>query len=278
MTVIDFHTHAFPGKIAARAIASLSATSGDNPAHDGTVADLLRLERRAGVEEAVLLPVMTRPAQFESVNRFAAQMDRLPGLRSFGGIHPDCENLEEKIAAIAAMGLRGVKLHPDYQGAFIDDPRYIRIARAALREGLAVLTHAGRDPVSPNLVHCPPERAARFYEEATARLLPRERESAVVIFAHLGGAGMDGSRATVEEIISRLAGSGAVFDLSYALTRLDSGAALRLIRAMGADHVLFGSDAPWGDPAATLAALDALPLTANERALILSGNARRILG
>ena len=90
--------------------------------------------RRGGVDLGVVLPVVTRPGQFDSVNAFAAQLCEREGLISFGGIHPDDETPEEHIGKICELGLRGIKIHPDYQGVFIDDERYIRIARETLRQ------------------------------------------------------------------------------------------------------------------------------------------------
>ena len=46
--LIDFHTHAFPEKIAAKAIAKLGRDSGLFPHTDGTAASLRALMHRAG--------------------------------------------------------------------------------------------------------------------------------------------------------------------------------------------------------------------------------------
>lgn len=264
----DFHTHAFPDAIAAKTIPMLAAVAGLTPTHNGTAADLIRIEREAGIDRAVVLPVVTKPSQFESVNRFAAELDRTPGLRAFGGMHPDCEEPEEKLRLLREQGVRGIKIHPDYQGAFIDDPRYVRLIRAALALDLYVVTHAGFDPVSPEAVHCPPDRAARMldlvYDEPPA--VPR------IIFAHMGGVGMQ------KEFAAWLLGKPVYIDTSFVLPDLDPLAAAALIRAHGTDKVLFATDAPWGDPKVFLSAFDRLPLTAAEREAVLEGNAAKILG
>lgn len=270
--VTDFHTHAFPDKIADRTIAALAATCGQTPTHNGRAESLRDAALAGGVNRSLVLPVVTKPSQFESINRFAAEIDRMPGLRSFGGIHPDCENPEEKLAFIRSLGLRGIKLHPDYQGAFIDDPRYVRIAKAALREGLAVITHAGIDPIAPDFVRCPPARAARFLTLVYEGMSEEEKSRAVLIFAHMGAAGM------YDEVLRHLAGRGAYFDTAFVLPRMSPDDAMTMIRAQGADKILFATDAPWGAPAEFLAALDRAPLREDEKELILHGNADRILG
>ena len=52
---------------------------------------------------------------------------------------------------------------------------------------------------------------------------------------------------------------------------------VRLIRAFGADHTLFGTDCPWGDQAAEVHRIRALPLTDAEKQAILYKNAARLL-
>ena len=50
-----------------------------------------------------------------------------------------------------------------------------------------------------------------------------------------------------------------------------------LVRAFGADRVVFGTDSPWDDQGAALEAIRALTLTEEEKEKILGGNAQRIL-
>ncbi|MBR2874558.1 MAG: metal-dependent hydrolase, partial [Clostridia bacterium] len=95
--IIDFHTHVFPEKIAKSTISTLSQ-SAQIPAHyNGTKDGLLRSMEISGVDISVVLPVMTSPKQFESVNKFAKELNDEfektgKGLLSFGGIHPKCED------------------------------------------------------------------------------------------------------------------------------------------------------------------------------------------
>ena len=266
--VIDFHTHAFPEKIAARTISVLAETSHQIPSHDGTAQGLRSTALQGGVDISLVLPVVTKASQFESISRFAAEIDRQPGLRSFGGMHPDCEEPEEKLAYLRSLGLRGIKIHPDYQGAFIDDQRYVRIAKAALQEGLAVITHAGVDPISPELVHCPPDRAAHFLDLVYDGKEPEEPK---IIFAHMGGAKMYG------EVLKHLAGRNVYFDTAFVLPQMEPETATEVIRRHGAHRILFATDAPWGNPGEFLGALDRLSLSDSEKEAILHGNAERIL-
>ena len=132
--VIDFHTHLFPEKIAAKALHQLAVTSGITPSTDGTAAGLLSSMERCGIDISVVLPVVTTPHQYDSILRFASQINEENAgkkehrLLSLGGIHPDCEDIPGKIAQLAREGFKGIKLHPHYQGsiragAFCTHPR-----------------------------------------------------------------------------------------------------------------------------------------------------------
>ena len=266
--IIDFHTHAFPDALAAKTIPMLAAKAAVSPYTDGTVRGLQEAAAQAGVDLSVVLPVVTKPSQFASVNAFAAEVNRLPGLCSFGGIHPDDGDIPAHVAQIASLGLPGIKIHPDYQGVFIDDGRYVQIAREALRHGLYLITHAGVDDGFPETVHCPPERAARFLDLVYDG---REPEEPHIIFAHGGG------NRQFREVLTHLAGRRVYFDLSFIFHYADAETVTQIIRAHGADRILFASDCPWGDPARGIAFVHALPLSGEEKEAILGGNAARML-
>ena len=269
MNIIDFHTHAFPDAIAGKTIAHLEKVSGLTALGDGTVSALRAHMRKSGVALAVNLPVVTRPSQYQTVNDFAAALNREgDGIVSFGGIHPDSEAVEDELDGIVARGLRGIKLHPDYQDVMIDDPRYLRIVRGALLRDLHIVTHAGLDSVSPELVHAPPALSRRLIEALGD--LPKKSRGRL-IFAHLGG------NERHEEVEKHLVGMPVMLDLSFILRRISKDRLLRIIRAHGTDNILFGSDYPWSDPAADAEVLMELGLGEGELADIFENNARALL-
>lgn len=266
--IIDFHTHAFPDKIAERTVTALGKVANMTPLTDGTVEGLRRTLLDSGVDLGVILPVVTRADQFDSINRFAASINA-DGVISFGGIHPDDADTEAHIAHIKSLGLRGIKLHPDYQGVYIDDERYVRIAKTALSAGLIIVTHAGVDVGFPgHPVRCTPERASRFLDAVadgdTAAELP-------IVFAHGGGYAMHA------DVMKHLAGRKVYIDISMMPVVSSVEEVSALIRAHGAHRILFASDCPWGDPAEGVRFVDLLPITETERELILYKNAERLL-
>ena len=146
--MIDFHTHIFPEKIASRAIASLEQKAKMRAHVSGVEASLRASMDKSGVDLSIILPVVTNPHQFETVNRVAVETNehtKETGLLSFGGIHPDNDNYREIIQFLAGHGCKGIKIHPVYQGVAIDDIRFLRIIDCAEEYGLVTITHAGYD-------------------------------------------------------------------------------------------------------------------------------------
>lgn len=262
--VIDFHTHVFPDKIAEKTVESLKARASLPAFSDGTVSGLRASMERSGVDLSVVLPVVTAPRQFQSVCAFAQSINQEGrGLLSFGGLHPQSESWEQELTELKAMGFQGIKLHPDYQDTFVDEPRMLRLLSKAAELDLIVVLHSGLDLGLPDPVHCTPQRAARMLEEVGGGRF---------VFAHCGASGM------LEDVERHLAGRDVWFDLSFDLLRLPPERVTRLIRLHGAHRCLFATDSPWTDQEESLRRVDELGLTLEERDRILGGNGEELLG
>lgn len=279
---IDMHTHTFPEKIAAGALEKLSAASHTRPFTDGTASGLVRSMGEAGVDLSIVLPVATTPRQVERINDSSAGLNRGAGeanVFNFGCMHPDFEGWHAELARVKELGLKGVKLHPVYQGTDFDDPRYLRILDRAGELGLIVVTHAGLDVGYPGVVRCSPEMVRR----AVGQVGPVK-----LVLAHMGGWKSWG------RVLELLPDTPVMIDTSFSTGKmcpLDNGHYrpdeldllngedfLRLVRAFGAERVLFGSDSPWSDQGTSRAWIEALPLAQEEKRAILGGNAQRLLG
>lgn len=267
--IIDFHTHIFPEQIAEKTITKLAAMCKTEPSTDGTESGLLSSMREAGVDLSVVLPVVTKPSQFDTINSFAKEVSKTKGLISFGGIHPDCEDIEEKLEFLASEGFMGIKLHPDYQGVFIDDERYIRIIKKAVSLDLCVILHAGVDAGLPDPIHCPPDRSARMLEAVYPDGMI---DKALIIFAHSGGNFM------AEEVKKHLCGKNVWFDLAYTLGAAPLEETADIIRTHGAERILFATDSPWSSQTRDVTLVDKLGLTDEEKEMILWKNASGLLG
>ena len=266
---IDFHTHIFPERIAEKTISLLAQKAGIPPHSDGTADGLLSKMKEAEIDLSVALPVLTSPLQFESVNRFAASVnERFQGaarrILSFAGIHPACEDIAGKMQWIKDAGFLGVKIHPDYQGAFINDPAYVEIVRCAAALDLIVVTHAGVDfGFRDQPVRCTPALALDLIEKVPHKKL---------VLAHLGGSELP------KQVIEQLAGQDVYFDTSFVLKYTEKNDFLKILEKHGEDKLLFATDSPWSDAKEDLKILSSYCLSKETEDKILYKNAKKLLG
>lgn len=262
--MIDFHTHIFPEKIAKSTLDFLESRCHIHPYTNGMASGLYRSTRDAGLDFSVIMPVVTKPSQFESINRFAASLQNVQeGLLSFGGIHPDQENYKEKLRQIADMGMKGIKLHPDYQQVMINDIRYKRIISYASELGLIISVHAGFDPGYPECVHCPPRLAKEMLRDVRPTKL---------ILAHMGG------YRRWDEVEEYLIGEAVWFDTAAVFGEMPDEQFIRMVRNHGVSRILFGTDSPWAGQKEFVAYLNRLPLTDEEKQCIFRKNGEALLG
>jgi predicted TIM-barrel fold metal-dependent hydrolase len=263
--VIDFHTHVFPDRIAEKTIEKLEEFGQVKAFTNGTLEGLKKSMLENNITISVVLPVVTKPSQFDAVNTYAAEITGKEGIISFGGIHPDTEDYREKLMEIKKMGLLGIKLHPDYQETFIDAPKMVRIIQTATELDLIVLIHAGMDIGLPEPVHCSPKRTANMLNQI-------DRSDTRIVLAHTGGYGM------WDEVEEELVGRNVWFDISYSLGIIDDEQFVRIVKNHGADRCLFATDSPWSDQGETQDYLRKLDFTEEELERLFYMNALELLG
>ena len=265
--VIDFHTHIFPDSLATRARQTLM----DNTVKFGhnyfaltemTRDNLIEHMDMWGVDISVIQPVITKPSQTVSTNTWAAECvgERIA---AFGGIHPDTDDYKRDIDLISSLGLKGVKLHAEYQKFYPDEIRMLRIYDYAFSKGLTVLHHGGFDPGMPPPFHSTPERFAKMLDEV---------KGGAFVLAHLG------AHAMWDEVEDYLVGRDVYLDTAMGFECFPLDQFLRIVKNHGADRILFGSDSPWSDASKEVAILRSLDISENEKEQILSLNAKRLLG
>ena len=258
---IDAHCHVYPEKIAARAVEGIGSFYGMPLDHKGTLADLVEVQSRAGITHGVIFSVATTPHQVGSINRFIAQSARESGGRfvGLGTVHPDSPTLRADIDEIISLGLRGVKLHPDFQRFKIDDYRCLKIYELC----------EGRLPV---LLHCGDHRFDFSNPNRLAPILSIYTEL-TVIGAHFGGWSVWGGA------VRALAPYPNFYvDTSSSLYALTDAEIVSMIRAYGAHRVLFATDYPMWSVENEIARLDGLGLDERELDLIYYQNASRLFG
>ena len=236
--LIDFHTHIFPDKIAESTIKALQANSGTNPNTDGTVDGMVKAMERANADICITLPVLTKATQFDSVLKFAISVNERfknsqKKLISFAGMHPDCEDIDLKMQQIKSAGIKGIKIHPDYQSTFIDDKRYMNIIKCAKKHDLIVVTHSGVDDgYKDQPVRCTPDRVLNVIEQV---------DYDKFVLAHFG------AHKLWDEVFDKLAGKNLYFDTAFTMHEIKEETFKKIIKKHGADKILFATDCPWRD-------------------------------
>ena len=260
--LIDFHIHAFPDELAERAISALIGNAQIPCYTNGAIGDTRRLLAEQGTDLAVLLPIATKPAQQFKINTWAAEQtgDRIV---SFGSVHPNAPDVVDELHRIKSLGLKGVKLHPDYQDVFLFEGKMKPIYRLCEELELPVIIHMGYDPVSPLVRHAMP-----YHLAAVNEAFPDLK----IIGAHLGG------MFAWEEVLFYLCGRENIWlDTSYLTGEIDAKLMTAIIKKHGADKILFASDCPWHTPQMELEFIETLPLSEAEKERIYWKNAVELL-
>ena len=261
--IIDAHAHIFPNKIAEKAVAGIGSFYNGLEMHcAGTAEDLISSGAEAGITKFIVQSVATVPEQVESINNFISRsVKKFPdNFIGFAAMHPDYPDIKKEIDRAVSFGLRGIKLHPDFQQFCIDDPKAMKIYEAA--EGrMPILIHTG----DSRYQWSKPERLAKVLE-AFPKL--------DVIAAHFGG------WSEWDSAVSVLGGQkygNLGTDCSSSLYAISPERAKLIIDSYGADRVLFGTDYPMWIAAEELKRFSEIPLTCREREMILHKNAENLL-
>ncbi len=259
--IIDAHAHIFPDKIAKKATAGIGSFYNMTMDFDGTLETLLREGGEAGVDRFIVQSVATVPTQVISINNFIAQsVEKYPDkLIGFGAMHPDFEDISGEIERIVSLGLKGIKLHSDFQQFNIDDEKAFPIYENAQKHGLPILFHIGD---------------SRYDYSSPEKLLNvvKKFPNLTVIGAHFAGWSMWDKGA---EMFNH---KGIYTDCSSSLYAMTPEHAADLIRKIGVHRVMWGTDYPMWNAKEELERFERLPLTNRERELILSENALRLIG
>ena len=265
--IIDFHTHFFPEKIANSTIKALEQNSSGKANTDGTYNGLLSHMKSSGVDLSIGLPVMTKPTQFDSLNRYALEINSnfngKNGILSFAGIHPKCDNINDKMKFIKDSGFKGVKIHPDYQGCFIDDEGYVEILKCAKDLDLIVVTHSGIDDGYAGFpVRCPPELVAKVIDKVNHNKF---------VLGHYG------AHKQWRKVLEILCEKDVYFDTAFTFHEIDKQLFIDILNKHGEDKILFATDCPWRGMADDLAIFNSYNLSKQTYDKILYKNALRLL-
>lgn len=239
--IIDFHCHAGQGD-------QLTApwnTSAPLPAY-------LRRARRAGIDRTVVFPAFH--TDYQAANRALARIVAhwAPRLVGFAMVNAksDAGRVRDMVAeAVLRLGFRGLKIH-GHEGMPTRE-----ICEAAREFAIPIIVDvAGKAHVI--------DMFASQYPDVT------------FVVAHMGSFA-DDWRAH-ERVVEQMVRYPNVFADTSGVRRFDY--LVQAIRRAGPRRLLFGSDGPWLHPGVELHKIRLLGLPRAAQALVLGGNAKRLLG
>ncbi|MBE5970958.1 MAG: hypothetical protein E7246_00355 [Lachnoclostridium sp.] len=260
--IIDMHVHIYPTTLARRAMA-VAGREHDDLEKLPVKENLWKRMEEEEITLSVVQHVTSKPATQTDVNRFAKEIVRT-NVISFGGLHPDCENVLEEIEKLKDLNMAGVKFHPPFQRVHLDDEKYIPMWQRISHLGFPVLIHCGRAR-GDGEYDLFPSGVAKFI-----KYLP----DVPVVLAHMGGRSGNSEE---EQILFGLP-ENVYIDTAMSAERQPQEDFERLASAMGPERVIFGSDFPYGTQKAAIAFVRNSKFSEHEKAMMLGGNAVKILG
>jgi uncharacterized protein len=236
--IIDFHCHAGKGE-------TMSAPWNT----DAPLNDYLRRARAARINRTVVFPLFHYP---KANAQLAALICKNPGrLIGFAFVHAarDRGRIFSMVqTAVGRWGFRGIKVHG------LEAMPTREVCETALAFSLPLLVDvAGKTSVIEMLA--PQYRQVNF------------------IVPHLGSFG-DDWRAH-QQVVDQLVHHPNVYADTSGVRRFDY--IVQAVKRAGPHKVLFGSDGPWLHPGVEIAKIRLLGLPPSEEALVLGGNAVRLL-
>ena len=258
MKIADSHAHIFPIQLAEKATQSISHFY-EIPMTNIASADvLLADEKEAGIAVTLVCNSAVSPHQVPSINSFIADECRAhPEFIGLGSVFPGMDGWQDELDAVCGYGLKGIKIHPDFQKHYIDDPDGVELYRECAKRGLVVLFHMGDN---------------RYDFSTPQRLvnLKRQVPDLVAIAAHFGG------YQAWDEALTMPVLDGIYYDTSSSLMFLKPDKARALLDRFGTDRFLFGTDFPMWSPVKEISRFMELDLDETTRDRILYGNFEKL--
>ncbi len=261
MTVVDCHAHIYPENIAERA----SQSVGDfyvypMYASNATADTLLALCEGSPITHHIVHSVAQKASNVEHINDFIAEECRKhPEFIGFATMHQDYPDPAHELLRCKALGLEGIKLHPDSQKVDMDDPRLMAVYEIAEHEHLPIIMHTG----DYRYDYSHPRRLKKILHTFP---------DLVVDAAHFGGWSI------FDVAVEFLEEERCFLDMSSSQTFIGMRRTEELVRLYGTSRIMFGSDYPMWNPVDEYESFVSLPFSEDEKEEMLWHNAEHFLG
>lgn len=241
MGVIDIHTHYGKWPF---------------PMQQLEPSEMVTVLKQRGIDKAIVSSSLAIMYDFREGNRILAEAIRLhPELFGYVTINLNYveEGLEELSKYLTNPKFIGVKVHQNYSRQKIDSPAGRRVVNALNEYRCPLLLHT---------------YSSALESPWNAVPVAKQNPEVPIIMAHMGGdAWQEGIRAAKE---------APNLYVDMCASWADSDKVATVVRELGAERVLFGSDFTLFDPAHTLGMIHDANLTDDSRSLVLHGNAKRL--
>ncbi|BDZ66743.1 amidohydrolase family protein [Methanobacterium ferruginis] len=275
--IVDTHIHLHPTvEVGKMVVEMIKKQHGVDYYSYGTPDDYMGEMKQAGIDKAVMVsfapdnqlknnnfwtvaithPAKNRPAKYPMFIPFISVSPTMNGRKPV-------EELEHKLK----WGMKGVKIHPVAQEFPPDDERMWPVYQWLVTHDLPITAHSGMN-IDDNSTYGEPQRWIQVLGDFPELKL---------VMAHLGNGFWDQTVDIADKYPQ------VMFDTAIAISHINSPTTLSddeaadLIRTIGPERVMFGSDYPWVDPKKDIKHIKNLPIPPKSKELILGENARRFL-
>lgn len=196
---------------------------------------------------------------------------KYPQLVPFICVDPCLLSIKETEAHIREMvenqGAKGIKVHPEAQGFYMNDERMLQIIRACVDFKLPIVTHSG------------PSRSGDSYAEPrTFTEVLKTFPDLCLVLAHMGGGSWGQLREVAREFTNAVFDCSEIIEWTGSVNGPSDRELAQLILDVGPERVMMGTDFPWYDIDHNVRQVMELPLLSEEQKKdILGANAIRIL-
>ena len=244
--IVDVHTHVWESAHIADSFVSDARITAGNPSLEVAVDLDAHWAAMAPVDRAIVLGFRARHVGVLVPNEYVADyVSRHPEkLIGFCSVDPSDDDAVDQLEdAVRRLGLRGLKVAPIYQDVHPQDPRFVRLMRAAVDLDVPVLIHQGTtfcENVSLEL-------ANPVLLQPLALQFPQLR----MVIAHMGHPWIAETMVLIRKHRHLYSDVSALYYRPWQFYN-----ALVLAMEYGVlDRLLFGTDYPFTTPASTIDAL-----------------------
>ncbi|NVM00789.1 MAG: amidohydrolase family protein [Candidatus Helarchaeota archaeon] len=296
--IIDMHVHTYPNsKIGLQAMQGTGVSG-----MTGTIEELLQ-NMKDNISKAIQvnmtpvremadaalkkLPKNLTPAEMEEEekkilekmkgrnirrNDWTCEMaDKYEKLIAYVSLDPLCGSamVTELLDKVKNRNVLGIKLHPGNGRFFPNDKSMWSVYEKAVELKLPIITHSGGFMTPDNVQYAQPKHFMEVLETFP---------NLILVLAHLGLGFYEETRTLAKKFDNNL-----YFDCSRAVTSgkmwgtLKDDQAIELIREIGVERVMWGSDYPWCNPTKDALKLASMNFTNEEKIMLFAENAKNIL-